>query len=82
MNDHEKQLLLQVNPDFILLKRFDYSLLLALKRYTEGMPLPLIAQALGITEKAVEERYRAIVRREIQEQLANLPPEPPKTGPR
>ncbi|NDC14484.1 MAG: DUF4070 domain-containing protein, partial [Synechococcaceae bacterium WB9_2_170] len=23
--------------------------------------------------------YRAIVRREIQEQLANLPPEPPKT---
>jgi hypothetical protein len=63
MNDHEKHLLLEVNPDFILLKRFDYSLTLAMLRYPDGMPLNLIAQALNLTENQVDRRYRSIIGR-------------------
>ena len=63
MTDHEKQVLLEVNPDFILLKRFDYSLTMALRRYPDGMPLPLIAQALGISERAVDLRYQDAVKK-------------------
>jgi len=61
MTEHEKRTLLDVNPDGILLKRFDYSLAAALKRYDEGMPDALIAQALDLTEHQVQKRYQDII---------------------
>ncbi len=53
---------LQTDPDFIYLKRFDYSLAKLLKRYPEGVPNnKLIAQALMITEEDVDRLYADIV---------------------
>jgi hypothetical protein len=61
MTEPEKRARLETDPDFILLKRFDFSLAAALRRYEDGMPTPLIAQALGITDADVERRYQRIV---------------------
>ena len=52
---------LQYDPDYILLKRFDYSLTKALVRYPDGMEDAMIAQALGISERAVQRTYDSIV---------------------
>lgn len=50
------------DPDFIALKRFDYSLKSLLKRYPDGVPSDrLISQALMITEDELEEVYQGIV---------------------
>lgn len=50
------------DPDFVALKRFDYSLAKLLKRYPEGVPNnKLIAQALMISEDDVERLYAEIV---------------------
>ena len=49
------------DPDFINLKRFDYSLAKLLERYPEGVPVRLIAGALLITEAEVEKLYQQVV---------------------
>lgn len=54
---------IDTEPDFIALKRFDYSLAKALDRYPDGLPSPLIAQALDITEAQVEEHYQNVVKK-------------------
>ena len=52
---------IQTEPDFINLKRFEYSLENVLERYPEGAPPRLIAQALLMTEEEVEELYQRTV---------------------
>lgn len=52
---------LEADPDFILLKRFDYSLEKALKKYPDGLPDNLVAQALGKSVPWVTRRYHIIV---------------------
>jgi DNA-directed RNA polymerase specialized sigma24 family protein len=46
--------LLDVDPDFVNLRRFDYSLAVVVDRYPEGCPVRVIAQALMISEEDVE----------------------------
>jgi hypothetical protein len=53
---------LDTDPDFVLLKRFGYSLKRVLERYPDIVPDDIIAQALGITAPEVEFRYLGIVR--------------------
>lgn len=52
---------LYTDPDYIALKRFDYSINKLVERYPDGAPPKLIAQALLITEEEVEEIYQGIV---------------------
>lgn len=49
------------DPDFILLKRFNYSATEALKRHPDGLPDHLLAQALGKSTAWVTRRYKSIV---------------------
>jgi hypothetical protein len=49
-------------PDYIPIKRFDYSLTKLLEKYPDGnVPDRLIAQALLISEEEIEETYQKIV---------------------
>lgn len=57
--DNKKRL--ELDPDFIALKRFDYSLQKLLQRYPEGCPDRIIANALLIAEEDVEEIYGSTV---------------------
>lgn len=61
MEDKEARKRLAADEDFVNLKRFDFSIREVAKRYPEGAPDRLIAQALGIPEDEVEERYQRIV---------------------
>lgn len=54
---------LETDPDYIALKRFDYSLKKLLQRYPEGAPDRIIANALLIPEEDVEEVYDATVQK-------------------
>jgi hypothetical protein len=68
MDEKTRRHMLHNDPDFILLKRFDFSLTKALARYPDGMKDELIAAALGISEKAVSQRYDDIVAK-LREEL-------------
>lgn len=46
------------DPDFVYLKRFDYSLEKVLDRFPDGVPNRMIAQALMMTEEEVEEQLQ------------------------
>jgi hypothetical protein len=59
MSDLER---LAQDPDFILTKRFGYSLQKLVERYPDGAPDHVIAAALGTTETEVERRYQDVVR--------------------
>lgn len=61
MNFHEQQQRLASEPDFIALKRFDFSLVKLLERYPDGAPDKVIAAALLISEPEVEELYQQAV---------------------
>lgn len=61
MNNLEAQQRVQTDPDFVNLKRFDFSLQKVLERYPEGAPDRVIANALMIPEHAVEELYQSAV---------------------
>ena len=62
MNAEEMAERVCADPDFIALKRFDYSLKTMLKRYPDGVPSDrLIAQALMVSEDELEEVYQDIV---------------------
>lgn len=52
---------IETEPDFIAIKRFDYSLNKLLERYPEGVPTRVIAQALMMEESEVEELYQKII---------------------
>ena len=53
--------MLQTNPDYICLKRYGNSVERLLKRYPEGCPSHIIADALSMTEDEVEQKYQQIV---------------------
>ena len=49
------------DPDFVGLKRFDYSMKKLLERYPEGCPNRVITHALMIAEGEVEDLYQQAV---------------------
>jgi hypothetical protein len=49
------------DPDFVFLKRFDYSIDQLMERYPDGCPTRIIAQALMLTEDDVDELYERLV---------------------
>lgn len=57
----EQQRLLENDPDYILLSRYDNSIDTLLERYPEGAPDRIIGQALGVSEAEVQEMYASIV---------------------
>jgi hypothetical protein len=63
MTPEEMQKKIWTEPDFVALKRFDYSLAKVLERYPEGVPPHLVAQALLMTEEEVETSYQEVVRK-------------------
>lgn len=52
---------LDQDPDFVYLKRFDYSLKKVMLRYPDGCPTRVIAQALLMTEEDVELMHKRII---------------------
>ena len=61
MTHEDVRKMIDTDPDFIYMKRFDFSLEKFLDRYPEGAPVRVIAQALMMTEEEVEEIYERIV---------------------
>lgn len=49
------------DKDFIAIKRFEFSLDKLIERYSDGVPVRLIAQALGMTEEEVEKLYQVVL---------------------
>lgn len=49
------------DPDFINIKKFDYSLVKLLERYPDGVPDRVMAQALMIIEEDIEQIWDGIV---------------------
>jgi hypothetical protein len=55
-----KQMILE-DPDYISLKRFDFSITNLLKRYPEGAPNHVGAQSLLLSEEEFETEYTKVV---------------------
>lgn len=60
-SSEETRKLIDTDPDFVNLKRFDYSLEKVLEKFPDGAPTRIIAQALMITEDEVEDEYERII---------------------
>ena len=52
---------IEEDPDFILLKRFDYSLKRFLEKHQNGTTDKIISQALGITPEELKTKYTEIL---------------------
>lgn len=66
MTPDEARRLVESDPDFINVKRFDFSLAKCLERYEndkDGVPIKVIAQALVMTEEEVEETLEKIIKK-------------------
>jgi len=63
LTKEEIQFLIENENDWIAIKRFDYSLKKLLKRYPDGAPDRVIAQALYMTEEEVVELAKEIIER-------------------
>ncbi len=61
MTSNEAKQLIETEPDFVYMKRFDYSLNKLMERYPDGAPTKVIAQAMMMTEDEVEELYEAVI---------------------
>jgi len=61
MTSHEAKHLINTDPDFVYMKRFEYSLKKLMERYPDGAPTKIIAQAMMMTEDEVEELYEAVI---------------------
>jgi hypothetical protein len=61
MTSNEAKQLIETEPDFVYMKRFDYSLNKLMDRYPDGAPTKIIAQAMMMTEDEVEELYEAVI---------------------
>lgn len=61
MTTEEVKKMLEEDPDYIALKRFDHSLAKLLERYPDGCPDRIIANALMMTEDDIKARWDAIV---------------------
>lgn len=53
--------LIDLDPDFIAIKRFDFSLKKALERYPDGAPDKVIAQALNMSEEELKVLYESVL---------------------
>jgi hypothetical protein len=53
--------LIDNDPNYIAIKRFDFSLKNLLERYPEGVPTRIICQALQMTEEEVEALYQSVL---------------------
>lgn len=51
------------DPDFVNLKKFDFSVEKVLDRYPDGAPVRLIAQGLMMTEAEVQAMLHQVVRK-------------------
>lgn len=63
--------LLNNDPDFVLTRRFGYSMTALLEKYPDGVPKRLVSQALGIPEGELAIRFDAVVQ-ELK-RLVNTP---------
>ena len=54
-------ILLKTDPDFIAIKRFDYSLEKLVDRYPEGCPKHIICKAFLMAEAEIDEVYNAVL---------------------
>jgi hypothetical protein len=63
MNSEEVRLLIENDPDWIAIKRFDFSLRRLLERYPEGVPSRIICQALCMDEAQVETLYQSVLQK-------------------
>lgn len=61
MTSNEAKQLIDTEPDFVYMKRFDYSLDKLMERYPDGAPTKIIAQAMMMTEDEVEELYQLVI---------------------
>lgn len=52
---------INTDPDFVALKRFDFSLEKVIEKHPNGVPNKLIAAALLMTEEEVEDLYEKVV---------------------
>jgi|WetSurMetagenome_2_1015567.scaffolds.fasta_scaffold1018889_2 hypothetical protein len=59
MQDNKEKILHE--EDFVAIKRYNNSLTKLLERYPNGCPEHIVAQALEITDKEVEENYQRII---------------------
>ena len=58
-----EQLLLETVPDYVVFKRYNNSLKLLEKRYPDGCPDHVVAQAVGMNEAELSLKYLEIVAR-------------------
>ncbi len=58
MNSPDIEKKLETDPDFINLKRFDFSLKKLCEKYPNGAPDRIISQALGRSEAEINQRYQ------------------------
>lgn len=61
MNTIDLKRKIEADPDYVHLKRFEYSLEKVLERYPDGCPDKVIAAGLLISEPEVEELYQQAV---------------------
>ena len=62
-NTEETKWKIQSDPDFVNLKRYDYSVEKVLERFPDGAPVKLIAQGLMMTEPEVEELLQSVIQK-------------------
>jgi hypothetical protein len=63
MDEMEKRHLVETDPDWINVKRFDFSLQVLLERYPSETPDNIIAQALMMSEQQVADMYERVVQK-------------------
>lgn len=57
----EAQGLIELDPEYVYLRRYDFSVTKLLERYPDGAPDHIIAQALLTTEDEVQRIYEGAV---------------------
>jgi hypothetical protein len=55
--------MIENDPDFVNLKRFDFSIEKVLDRYPDGVPMRLITQGLMMTEEEVNKTTEKILQK-------------------
>lgn len=59
---------IEQDPDFVNLKKFDFSLRRMLEKYPNGAPDRIISQALQIPEAEINQHFQSILQK-LKEQL-------------
>lgn len=61
MTSDEVRTLIETDPDYIFIKRFEFSLEKLMERYPDGAPPKVVAQALMMTEEEVQDVYETVI---------------------